>query len=129
MQPCPRSSLGSILVLDDEPDTLDLIRLLLEPRGGTVETFSHGEDALQRVAQGGIAVVVLDLRMPDMSGQEFLRRLQNISENVRPRVMVLSGEAREHWDHQLSEYIAAYLSKPFAIDDFMDALNEVLHSH
>ena len=64
-----------VLVVDDDIDCLEALRLLLEDEGYHVRIARHGQEALDYFHQGGRpAVVILDLLMPVMDGLEFLRR-------------------------------------------------------
>jgi CheY-like chemotaxis protein len=66
-----------VLVVDDNQDTLDLLQLWIEDHGFQVTTASNGAEALCWLAQGGRpALILLDLRMPLMSGWEVLEKLK-----------------------------------------------------
>lgn len=67
---------GCILVIDDSPEILILDRIVLETAGYRVLTAASGEDALALIQQKlGIDLVLLDYRLSDMCGSEFLERL------------------------------------------------------
>lgn len=79
-----------ILVVDDEPDIVELMRDFLEAEGFTVETASNGSDALATLDRLAIDGVLLDVMMPGMSGFETLRQIRERSE-----VAVLMLTARD----------------------------------
>ena len=82
------STRRTILSIDDEQSILDLIRIEFEDDFDVV-TARSGAEALDLLAHQPVDVVLLDLRMPQMAGEEFLRRLN--STRVRPPVVVMSA--------------------------------------
>jgi len=66
---------GKILVVDDEENVRNLVQLLLQNVGYEVDTASDGEEALSKVERLNIDVVILDIKMPGMSGVEILQYL------------------------------------------------------
>ena len=81
-----------VLIVDDDDILASLLELTLELEGYRVSTAPDGEEALARMAQGGIDLVVLDLVMPKMDGVRFLRVL-NQQGSARPPVIVISSTA------------------------------------
>jgi DNA-binding NtrC family response regulator len=78
-----------ILVVDDEAGSREGLRRLLEAWGYEAEAAASGEEALDRLRNGGPSAVITDLVMPGMSGVELLRRIQ---EEIPVPVIVLSGQ-------------------------------------
>ena len=70
---------ASILLVEDEQAIADTVLWALGAEGWTAAHVTLGRDALQRVAQGGIDLVVLDVGLPDMSGWEVCRQLRLVS--------------------------------------------------
>ena len=67
-----------MLVVDDDPEIRDVVRWLLEDEGWTVETASDGRDALERATRARPALIVLDMGLPIMSGEEVAMRLHDV---------------------------------------------------
>src|ERR1700750_3293137 len=65
-----------VLVVDDDPEIRDVVRWLLEDEGWTVETASNGRDALERATRARPALIVLDMGLPILSGEEVAMRLR-----------------------------------------------------
>ncbi|QOJ13442.1 MAG: PAS domain S-box protein [Planctomycetia bacterium] len=105
---------ATVLVIDDEPDIRDVVSELLTSRGAQVLQAADGAGgvALFRERGNEIDVVLLDLTMPGMSGQEVLSRLREIRPDVR---VVLSSGYSEHEAVQRfsRDEIAGFVQKPF----------------
>ncbi len=79
----------TVLIVDDEETIRRFIRRLLEPEGCRVLSAADGEEGLRQVAQGTPDLVLLDLKMPRMSGAEFLSRFHE--EDPKVPVIVITG--------------------------------------
>ena len=71
-----------ILIVDDEPDFLDVMRTRLEANDYEVKTAANGAEALNYVKDDKPDAVLLDILMPGIDGLEVLRRIRKISENL-----------------------------------------------
>jgi len=104
-----------ILVVEDEPDILELIRFNLVQEGYQVETASTGSEALSRLASSPPDLVVLDLMLPDHSGTEICRRLRRSPETAQLPVIMLTARSAEV-DRVVGFELGAddYVTKPFS---------------
>jgi len=66
-----------ILLVDDNPINLELMTILLESEGFTVEPVEHAEDALQRIRENPPDLLVADVQLPGMSGLDLLRQVRS----------------------------------------------------
>jgi two-component system copper resistance phosphate regulon response regulator CusR len=117
---------GSVLVVDDEPDTVDLIRLTLETAGFTVHQAPDGTSAIQMIQNGTYDVVLLDIMMPDISGFDVLQQLRNQGVEVPPVVFLTARKQDE--DRQTGQDMGAsdYLTKPATRGELLDAIQHAL---
>ena len=106
---------GHILVIDDEPDILELVRFGLTQEGFSVETASTAAEGLEQVARRQPDLVVLDLMLPDMSGTEVCRRLRSNPETAALPVVMLTARSEEV-DRVVGFELGAddYVTKPFS---------------
>jgi CheY-like chemotaxis protein len=79
----------TVLVVDDEPDVRLALRAMLESQGWKVEEAATGEEALERCRRPGIDVVVLDHKMPGLTGMEVARILRE--EGFRKPIVIYSA--------------------------------------
>jgi two-component system cell cycle sensor histidine kinase/response regulator CckA len=106
-----------ILVVDDEYAVRNVLGLSLSHLGYTVETAGSGLEALEKykAANHGFALVILDMLMPGMSGEEVFNRLKQLNSCVR--VLLVSGFSSEEVVHRiLAQGGRDFIQKPFAID-------------
>ncbi len=113
-----------ILVVDDEPNIRELIRLYLGKEGFAVEESEDGEDALTRLRANPPALVVLDLMLPKKDGREVCREIRKTSS--LPIIMLTAKN--EEVDRVLGLEIGAdaYLTKPFSPRELVARVRAVL---
>jgi signal transduction histidine kinase/ActR/RegA family two-component response regulator len=110
----------TVLAVDDDPDTTDLLRYLLEMNGATVITANSGAEALQLADGRAVDVVVSDISMPTMDGFEFVRRLRSLPGKEDVRVIALTGFGRaEDIEHVRNEGFFAHVTKPLDIETLL----------
>lgn len=101
-----------ILVVDDEEDVRDLLSRFLTRRGYEVDTAADGEAALEAVAQEKPDIVLLDIKLPKLSGLDVLERLRDEASDVA--IITMSGVADENTARRSLELGAAdFVTKPF----------------
>jgi len=120
----PAEARAQLLLVDDDAELCAMLREYLEPEGFGAESAENGQSALERLARGGIDLVVLDVMLPGLSGFEVLRRLRATS-----RVPVLMLTARgEEIDRVVGLEMGAddYLAKPFSPRELVARIRAVL---
>lgn len=117
----------SVLVVDDEPLTQDLLRLMLEPAGFRVTGAEHGLEALQKVQQNKPDIMILDVMMPHMDGIAVCRKIRSNPETADLPIVMLSGKTHLNAVEEGMEAGAnRYLAKPMSRNDLIQSLREVL---
>ena len=106
--------MSRVLVVDDDPNILDLVRHRLTAAGHVVATAASGPDALDFVAQRGLPeVAILDVSMPGMSGLELADELATRHPDVELPLVFLSARVGDADIAQGERRGAVYLTKPF----------------
>jgi len=100
-----------VLIVDDEPDSVDLLREFLAGKGYEVLTASNGEEALQKVKEERPHLILLDIRMPGMNGLEVLRQVREIDKEVGV-IMVTAVNEDETGRQALELGAFDYITKP-----------------
>lgn len=110
-----------VLVLDDAPSMRLLVRHILQQGGHRAVEVETVQQALERLAGGGVDVIVTDLLLPDRSGFDLLRALQGVPD--APPVIALTGSGEEALREQaLSLGARNVLLKPFSRHELLDAV-------
>jgi|GEM_PF-3728273 len=113
-----------ILVVDDVADNRLLISRYLEVAGASVATAAGGGEAVTMALQDGYDVVLMDLSMPDMSGQEATEAMRK--EGYRIPIVALTAHAmREEKEKALNHGFNDYLTKPIVRDVLIDAIARI----
>jgi len=112
-----------ILVVDDEASVRVSLQRYLAGRGHEVETTSSGREALGRLREGRFDAVIVDMRMPDVSGEELYRELQTNDPQHADRIIFTTGQLV---DEQVRTFLASTgrpcVPKPFEFAAFDQAL-------
>ena len=114
-----------VLVVDDEPNILDVVSMALRHHGFDVDAAQTGAAALSRVRACRPDVMVLDVMLPDMDGFEVARRL----EGERAGVPILFLTARDAMADKLRGLTTGggdYVTKPFSLEELIARLRNIL---
>jgi len=116
-----------ILCIEDEPEMIDLIRLILSRRGFEVEGAAGGMEGLKKVRQNPPDLVLLDLMMPDMDGWEVYQQMKADEKTRDIPVIIVTAKAK-NIDRVLGLHIAKvddYIAKPFSPQDLLNSVDKV----
>ena len=122
--------MANILIIDDEPGVLRVLRKILESAGHSVTEAPDGEVALRQYEGKPADLVLTDIFMPGMDGIELLVHIRNTFPDAR--VLAMSGGGLLSRDQALSDasLLGAdqILQKPFSSDEVLEAVNRTLAS-
>jgi DNA-binding response OmpR family regulator len=115
---------GKVLIVDDNPDIVALLRANLQAAGFETDEALNGEVALRRVEENPPDVMLLDLMMPVLDGWGVLEALQD-----RPHqpsvIVVTAGHSPNGVDRASQLGVAAYVTKPFNVAGLVDLVHSV----
>ena len=116
-----------VLIIEDEPNIIEAISLILTRDGWQVDTHSNGHDAVSVVQARAPDLVILDVMLPGRSGYDILTDLRALPATQDLPVLMLTarGQAR---DRELAEKAGAsrFMTKPFSNADVIEALNALV---
>jgi two-component system OmpR family response regulator len=114
-----------VLVVDDEPNIVDVISMALRFEGFDVEPAGNGAEAIAAVAARKPAVIVLDVMLPDIDGFEVARRLAGARTGV-PIIFLTARDGTEDVVRGLTVGGDDYVTKPFSLEELVARIRTVL---
>jgi two-component system, OmpR family, response regulator len=114
-----------VLVVDDEPNIVDVVSMALRFHGYAVETAGTGADALSAVTAFRPDLIVLDVMLPDMEGFEVARRL-GAERADTPIVFLTARDAPEDKLRGLTTGGDDYVTKPFSLEELLARVRNIL---
>ena len=119
--------MAKIIIAEDEPDIRELIAFTLRFAGHEVITGNNGEEGYLLAKREHPDLVMLDVRMPKLTGYEACRRIKSDPELASIPVLFLSAKGQEN---EIEQGLAAgaedYLLKPFAPDQLVERVKQVI---
>jgi CheY-like chemotaxis protein len=119
--------MARILIAEDEPDIRDLVAFTLRFAGHEVTPTSNGEEAFNQASQVMPDLILMDVRMPKMTGYEACRAMKATPDLKHIPVVFLSAKGQ---DSEIQTGLDAgaeeYLLKPFAPDQLVQRVKEIL---
>ena len=113
----------TVFVVEDDPDTREMIGRFLELEGFTVIFAANGKQALERLGAGASAsVILLDLMMPVMDGWEFRRQQIRQARLAQIPVIVVSAAGRERIEQLHADH---YLTKPLDLEELLQTVTRL----
>ena len=126
----PIKGKGTVLVVDDEQDSIEAAEVMLKELGYKVMHAQRGDEAIKlyRENMGNLDLITLDLVMPEMSGKEVFRQLKELNPDIR--VLLVSGYGQ---NSQVEEIMSlgcnGFLQKPYDIQLLSQKISEALTGH
>ncbi len=117
-----------IVCVEDEPEMIDLVKLILSRKGYVVTGAAGGKNGLEVIRRLKPDLVLLDLMMPDMDGWDVYQRLKADPQTSEIPVVVITAKA-QNIDKVLGLHIAKvndYIAKPFSPQELLDSIEKVL---
>jgi PAS domain S-box-containing protein len=119
------------LVIDDEPDNLDLLNFVLTQEGAIVTAVTSAVEALTIVAENPPDILISDIGMPEMDGYELLqqvRALPNQQDKPIKAIALTAFAQQENEEKAIKAGFQTYLSKPVNLIDLIEAIAKQVHS-
>jgi CheY-like chemotaxis protein len=122
--------MANILVAEDERDIRELIQITLSSVGHNVTTVPNGAEAVEQAQKLLPDLILMDVRMPRMTGYEACQAMKEIDALKRTPVVFLSAKGQDEEIKQGMDVGATdYILKPFSIADLIQRVTEILQRH
>ena len=115
--------MNKILIADDEPHVLRVLKLSLEKEGYAVDTCNNGKEALARLEQEHPDILITDIQMPLMTGEELCKHINEYMSERKFLIFVLTSRTEiEHreWSRDIQNLL--FLEKPVSIRNLLDKI-------
>lgn len=117
-----------ILLIDDEPTILSMMKKMVEKAGYNADMASNGVEAMELIENNSYDLVITDIIMPEKEGLEIISEIRKHHSSIK--VIAISGGGRLSPEEYLqsAKYLGALkvLKKPFAQQDFLSAIKELI---
>jgi DNA-binding NtrC family response regulator len=117
--------LAKLLIVDDDPDIVQVLKMGLVRNGFSVEAFTNPQEALQSFKSDAesYCLVLSDIRMPSLSGIQLSKKIKEINPNVKV-VLMTAFEIRDNEFSKVfpSTHIDGFVQKPIGIKDLTDKI-------
>lgn len=119
-----------VIVIDDEPDIVTFLTLLLEDNGYATVSAKDGQEGIEKVRSEHPDLVLLDITMPEKSGVRFYREIRSDSELKSIPVVIVTGVAKEFKDFISTRRQVpppdGFISKPIEKQELLDIVARLL---
>ena len=115
-----------IMIVDDEPDTVDLVKLVLETEGFEVMTAYSGRECLEKMALEKPDAVLLDIMMPEMDGWEVLKKIRAKYGKLPVAMLTVRNQ---DIDRMLGLHVLKaddYITKPFGRKELVERVKKLV---
>ena len=115
-----------IMVVDNEPDIVDLTRTVLEIGGYNVVPAYSGEECLKKIDEENVDLILLDIMMPGMSGWDVFNRINKKFPEIKIAFMSVLEISDIRKKVLLDEGLSDYIMKPFDKDSLLNKIDKIL---
>ena len=113
---------ATVLVVDDDADILSLVEFALASEGFVVKLAANGREALDRLTDGLPDLILLDMKMPILSGWEFAREYRDLYDHAVPIVVLTAAEDASRRAAEIGA--EGWVGKPFDLDNLLGVVRQ-----
>ncbi|MCH7990506.1 MAG: response regulator [Planctomycetes bacterium] len=119
---------AAILIVDDNPDNLKLLRWTLEDEGYDVTEAITAEEALDQAGRQAFDLVLMDISLPGMDGKEAIRRLRKMSQYASTPIFAVTAHAIQEEQQEIqSSGVTDVIHKPIDIKQLLNVIQQHVH--
>ena len=117
----------SILVVDDEPVIVSLLEDFFKRKGFSVLTAESGSEALLKLNEKDVELIITDIKMPEMDGKKFYNEIKDHKPELLSKLLFITGDTMNSETRSfLKEIKGYYLRKPFSFDEITNVINNII---
>jgi two-component system, OmpR family, response regulator len=118
----------TIAYIEDDPDMVDLVSIILQKHGYEVRGFTESREIIPRLQNLNPDLILLDLMMPHVDGIEVYKEIKNIKGLEEVPVIIISAMKRavEEIEREGKIQVEAFLVKPFTIGELLETVNRII---
>jgi two-component system, OmpR family, response regulator VicR len=116
----------TIMVVDNEPETVTLVKTILENKGFKVTTALSGKDCLINIKKGKPDLILLDVMMPDMSGWDVYQKIRKTDSKTKIAFLSVIEVSPERRKTLIKSGVSDYITKPFMPDDLVKKVSLIV---
>ena len=115
-----------VMIVDDEPDVSDSLRLILEHKNYEVVTVESGTECLKKLEDGFKGIILMDIMMPETNGWETIKEILNRGYMKNTAINIVTGMATKYHQQMsiLEPYIYEYLTKLVDIKELIKSIEK-----
>jgi len=120
--------MSRIMVVDDEPDVVESVKILLEAEGYVVIGAESGDECLEKLEKGGVDLILMDFFMPEMDGRMVIEKIRENSKLRDTKIAFLTSATFRKGGMEVMEELGIldYIIKPIDIDDFISRIKKIM---
>jgi DNA-binding response OmpR family regulator len=117
-----------IMIVDDEPDTLNSLKTVFERQNFEVITVDNGTDCITELEKGFEGIIIMDLMMPEMDGWDTIREIVKRGLNKNIAIEIITGKGTKDYKKigVLGPYVYDYLTKPLDPHELISSVNSCI---
>ncbi len=117
-----------LMIVDDDPDVLIVIRRIFEKEGYEVFTVDSGKDCIKELENGFKGIILMDIMMPFMDGWDTIKEIidKGLAKNVAISILTAKGTQDHEKMRGVESYIRDYITKPFDVSELITNINEMI---
>jgi diguanylate cyclase (GGDEF)-like protein len=127
-QSIPKETKGKVLIVDDAPDTREIIQKLLHYEGYEIINASTGEEGVLKAGQEKPEIILMDINLPGMDGTEALKKIRE-SNPIQCIIMLTAYATVDNAIRALKEGASDFIKKPFENEHLIHVVNQTLEKH
>lgn len=114
------------MIVDDDPRNIFALKLTLKARGFDIETALSAQEAIDKLENDNIGLVLMDMMMPDIDGYQAIGMIRKIDKLDHIPIIAVTAQAMEE-DHQkcIDAGAADYIKKPIDMDQLLNVIEKV----